>query len=177
MHDVSPTEIPRRVTLRDVAQAAHVSVTTASESIRGISRVDTRTRDHVRRVATELGYRTDLRATTVRNAAAPRIVAFVTPIPDFTRPLPKAYWLRSYFSLTQHLIARDVGHIMLPSDKVKTLSDWPLDAVAWLRDPLDRDAELPNHVPFGMPIIGLGVPDSQREQFAVNVVEPTPRRV
>lgn len=174
MHGVSPSEIPRRVTLRDVAQAAHVSVTTASEAIRGVSRVDDRTRDHVRKVATELGYRTDLRATAVRNAAAPRLVAFVTPIPDITRPLPKAYWLRSYFSLTQHLIAREVGHIMLPADRVTTLAEWPLDAVAWLRDPLGRDAELPDHVPFGMPIIGLGVPDTQRERFAVNVVEPTP---
>jgi DNA-binding LacI/PurR family transcriptional regulator len=47
----------RRVTIKDIAREAGVSVTTVSDSLSGNGRLPLETRERVRQVATELGYR------------------------------------------------------------------------------------------------------------------------
>src|SRR5215203_6033436 len=46
----------RRVGIKDVAEAAGVSITTVSHALNGKGRLTQETRDRVRRVATDLGY-------------------------------------------------------------------------------------------------------------------------
>jgi DNA-binding LacI/PurR family transcriptional regulator len=52
--DVAPS---RRVTIKDIAREAGVSVTTVSDSLSGNGRLPVETRQRVRQLATELGYR------------------------------------------------------------------------------------------------------------------------
>jgi DNA-binding LacI/PurR family transcriptional regulator len=59
----------RRVGIREVAQAAGVSVTTVSHSLNGKGRLPEETREHVRQVAARLGYRPN---STARNLAGGR---------------------------------------------------------------------------------------------------------
>lgn len=53
---------PRRVGIKTVAEAAGVSVTTVSHALNGKGRLPERTREHVRQVAEELGYRPSAQA-------------------------------------------------------------------------------------------------------------------
>ena len=46
----------RRVGIKDVAEAAGVSITTVSHALSGKGRLTDETRERVRRIATELGY-------------------------------------------------------------------------------------------------------------------------
>lgn len=47
----------RRVTLRDVAKAADISLSTASNALNGVGRVNAETRERVNRIALEIGFR------------------------------------------------------------------------------------------------------------------------
>lgn len=53
---------PRRVGIKKVAEAAGVSVTTVSHALNGKGRLPERTREHVRKVAEQLGYRPSAQA-------------------------------------------------------------------------------------------------------------------
>ncbi len=61
------TQPRRSVTIRDVAKAAGVSVTTVSDSLNNKGRVDASTREHVIRVADRLGYRANRSAQALRS--------------------------------------------------------------------------------------------------------------
>ncbi|OLP62438.1 LacI family transcriptional regulator [Xaviernesmea oryzae] len=50
-------EPPRRRTIRDVAKAAGVSISTASNALNGIGRTNPETREKVRRIAEQIGFR------------------------------------------------------------------------------------------------------------------------
>ena len=49
--------MPRKISLRDVAERLRLSPTTVSEALRGVSRVNAETRERVERAARDLGYR------------------------------------------------------------------------------------------------------------------------
>ncbi|MFI6578632.1 LacI family DNA-binding transcriptional regulator [Nocardiopsis sp. NPDC050513] len=70
----------RRPTIADVAAAAGVSRTTVSHALNGIGKVDPRTRERVRRVAAELGYRPNLRAQRLRKGQA-KAIALASSMP------------------------------------------------------------------------------------------------
>lgn len=56
----------RPPTIADVARAASVSPTTVSHALNGIGKVDPRTRERIKAIAAELGYRPNLRAQRLR---------------------------------------------------------------------------------------------------------------
>lgn len=70
----------RRVTIADVARAGGVSRTTVSHALNGLGRVDPGTRERVRRVAEELGYRPNLRAQRLRRGQS-RTIGLVSSMP------------------------------------------------------------------------------------------------
>ena len=81
------TEVPaidplfdRPPTIADVARAASVSRTTISHALNGLGKVDLRTRERVKRLAAELGYRPDLRAQRLCRGQA-RAIALASSIP------------------------------------------------------------------------------------------------
>lgn len=69
-----------RATIADVARAAGVSRTTVSHALNGLGKVDPRTRERVRRVADELGYRPSVRAQRLRRGEA-RTIGLVSSMP------------------------------------------------------------------------------------------------
>lgn len=69
-----------RPTITDVAKAAGVSRTTVSHSLNGLGKVDPRTRERVKRVAAELGYRPNLRAQRLRRGHA-QVIALASSMP------------------------------------------------------------------------------------------------
>jgi DNA-binding LacI/PurR family transcriptional regulator len=74
---------PRAVTLHDVAREAGVAVSTASRALSDPQRVNARTREHVRTVARELGYRPNRLAQALPTGRT-RMLAVL--VPDITNP-------------------------------------------------------------------------------------------
>lgn len=68
-----------RVTLRDVALAANVSTTTVSDSLNGSGALPEKTRQRVRRIAVELGYRPSVAARSLRNGRTGTLVITMLP--------------------------------------------------------------------------------------------------
>lgn len=70
-----------QVSIADVARAAGVSRTTVSHALNGLGRIDPRTRERVKTVAAELGYRPNLRAQRLRTGTA-RTIGLVSSMPS-----------------------------------------------------------------------------------------------
>lgn len=70
----------RPPTIADVAQAAGVSRTTVSHALNGLGKVDPRTRERIKKVAAELGYRPNLRAQRLRRGQA-KAIALASSMP------------------------------------------------------------------------------------------------
>lgn len=160
------SEERRRVTLRDVADKAFVSVTTASEALRGIERVDPITRRKVIEAARELGYRTDTRARTLRGGQKAKLTATMfthIPDPQSQRP-PKSFWMRSHFALTNRLAEHNVANVWLPSDEPGLL-DLPIDALLVIRPEDGSASPLPTSIPFGLPTVLLGGVPADSDDF------------
>src|SRR5947209_10864936 len=72
-----------RLKLKDVARAAGVAPATASHALSGTGTVSEQTAAHVRRVASELGYRRDMNAANLRRQQTSTIGVLV---PDLSNP-------------------------------------------------------------------------------------------
>lgn len=70
----------RPPTIADVARLAEVSRTTVSHALNGIGKVDPRTRERIKQVAAELGYRPNLRAQRLRRGEA-KAIALASSMP------------------------------------------------------------------------------------------------
>jgi DNA-binding LacI/PurR family transcriptional regulator len=71
---------PGGATISDVARASGVSATTVSNALNGVGRVRAGTRERVRQVAAELGYRPSLRAQRLRRGQS-RMIGLVSSMP------------------------------------------------------------------------------------------------
>ena len=68
------------VTIREVAEAAGVSVATVSRALHGMSVISQKTRDHVSQIAKEMGYSfTDLIGVEVKTTRAPAVAKYRHP--------------------------------------------------------------------------------------------------
>ncbi|MFG2623034.1 substrate-binding domain-containing protein [Streptomyces sp. NPDC048507] len=72
--------VPKPPTIADVASAAGVSRTTVSHALNGLGKVDPRTRERIKQVAAELGYRPNLRAQRLRRGEA-KAIALASSMP------------------------------------------------------------------------------------------------
>ncbi|GHE26782.1 LacI family DNA-binding transcriptional regulator [Streptomyces vinaceus] len=71
---------PKPPTIADVARVAGVSRTTVSHALNGLGKVDPRTRERIKQVAAELGYRPNLRAQRLRHGQA-KAIALASSMP------------------------------------------------------------------------------------------------
>ena len=157
-----------RVTLRDVADKAFVSVTTASEALRGVERVDPETRRRVAIAARELGYRTDTRARTLRSGKTARLTATMFPVlpeGDADRLL-KSFWIRAHYSITQRLAQHNIANVWLPTFEPGLL-ELPIDALLVIRPEDESRVAVPPGIPFGLPTILLGGVPADDDAFTV----------
>lgn len=140
-----------RATLAHVAKAANVSITTASEALRGTGRVNPETRDHVQSVARALGYRKNSGASSLREGGG-QLVGLVLESDAFADdPLnPKLFWPRFLNGFASELNAAGIGIVLVTSENLDPLSRAPIDALVVLAELV---GELADSLPFGMPVV------------------------
>jgi len=100
-------QTPRRVTLKDVAREADVSVASASYAINGTGSLGSAVRAHILGVAARLGYRQNMSARAMRTG---KTGAIGLVVPDFTNPF--------FTSLAQSVMrsARLAGYCVFVTD-------------------------------------------------------------
>jgi LacI family transcriptional regulator len=139
-----PSEEPvivRSVTLQDVAQAAGVSIATASRALAGKDRVSRNTVERIRAVAAELGYRVDPIARALREGST-RIIGMIVPVignPFFAQLVDavEAEVHRAGFEL---LLADSHGFVTEEARRLMVFGERKVDGVAIV--PSDRIASL-----------------------------------
>jgi DNA-binding LacI/PurR family transcriptional regulator len=107
----------RRITIRDVARAAGVSLTTVSDALNGKGRVEASTREHVAEIATELGYQANRHARSLRSGRT-MTLALVLPRAA-TRPRDEEmlgidYYMELASTASRAAFERDHAVLLLP---------------------------------------------------------------
>lgn len=146
-----------RVGIKDVAEAAGVSITTVSHALSGKGRLPEATRERVARIARELGYRPH---PTARSLAIGRtgLVATMVSAPGgasiaFTEI---DYYVTLMNAATRTAVARGFSLVVAPSTAgAETWDRLPLDGVIVI-DPADGDETLPVLRSRGLAMVFVG---------------------
>jgi DNA-binding LacI/PurR family transcriptional regulator len=109
------------VTLREVAARAQTSVATVSKSLRGIPSIPVQTRERIKRIAEEMGYRAHpFVAALMRNrrkrrpaAAAPPVLAYTTAYPTEEGWKTIAFLRALYSGARQRAEARGSARVLI----------------------------------------------------------------
>jgi len=150
-------ETTRRPGIKDVAEAAGVSISTVSRALSGKGRIPDSTRARIRSLADELGYAPDPAA---RSLASGRtgLVATVVSLPG-NAPLAFTeidYYVELTSAATRAALERGYALVLAPSTAgPETWSRLPLDGVIVI-DPADGDPALPILRHREMPIVFVG---------------------
>ena len=146
-----------RVGIKDVAEAAGVSITTVSHALSGKGRLPATTRERVRAIATELGYTPHPVA---RSLASGRtgLLATVVSVPGGA-PLAFTeidYYMALMNGATRAAIEHGYALVLAPSTAgSETWSVMPLDGVLVI-DPADGDPQVPMLRALGVPVVFVG---------------------
>ena len=160
---------PNTPTLRDVATAAGVAVSTVSYALNGKGRVDAVTRAKVQKVADELGYTANRAAQSLRSGRTATL-GLMLPAPDELSSAEYLnfdwYW-RIARSATQVAFDADHSLLLLPSMKDPNgLRRIALDGVIVV-DPIANDARIDVLQRIGMPSVAIG--PGSTDQFGYTV--------
>jgi DNA-binding LacI/PurR family transcriptional regulator len=138
----------RRVTIRDVAQAAGVSVTTVSDALSGNGRLPADTRSRVAAVAGRLGYRANPAARSLRGQ---RVGSIGLYLPEEAGNF--AYYMNLAAGAASEALAHGLALTLIPrcSDPVKVTA-FPLDGVAAV-DPAAGDPVVRAFTELGIPVV------------------------
>jgi DNA-binding LacI/PurR family transcriptional regulator len=157
-----------RVSIRDVAREAGVSVTTVSHALNGKGRLNPETRERVRDVADRLGYRP--------NPAARSLVSGRTGLIAAVPSLPPGLNIEfSEFAFFSELIAAATG-VAVGRDNALVVSPPAADWFVWDRVPLDGviviepvtgEPALPDLRRRGMPFVTVSSDPAGGERDAV----------
>ncbi|MGZ0711096.1 LacI family DNA-binding transcriptional regulator (plasmid) [Coraliomargarita sp. W4R53] len=156
----------RRPTIKDVALAAGVSLTTVSHALNGKRIVRKETVERVLRVADELGYRPSALARGLRESRMNVIALVLRPLDTLESFLPEGvdYFLR--FAGAAALTAMERGYsLMLVSDPTKP--DAPISTLAAdvciVTDPFENDPVITLLKRQRMPVVTVGADPARRE--------------
>lgn len=146
-----------KIGIKDVAEAAGVSITTVSHALSGKGRLPEATRERVRAVAQQLGYTPDPAARSLASGRT-RLIAAVVSVPGDT---PIAFTEIDYYAklmnaATRVCLERGYSLVLTPSPAgAETWSRLPLDGVIVI-DPADTDP-VPAHLRSrGLPMVFVG---------------------
>lgn len=106
----------RRVTIRDVAREAGVSVTTVSDALNGRGRLPAHTRQRIQDVAARMGYRANASARNLRGGRMNQIAlycSFLTEVPGGMAGL--GYYMALAMGAAEAALSEDVGLVLLPT--------------------------------------------------------------
>lgn len=106
----------RRVTIRDVAERAGVSVTTVSNAVNGRGRLPEATREHVRAVADELGYRARASARNLREGRTGQIGLYCSFLNEIQGGLAGlGYYMAMVMGAAEVALGEGLALMMLPT--------------------------------------------------------------
>ncbi|MGW0999250.1 LacI family DNA-binding transcriptional regulator [Streptomyces sp. NPDC002523] len=147
-----------RVTIRDVAAAAGVSVTTVSDALNGKGKLRQETRDRIRRTAESLGYRPSRTAQAFRQGRTGTI-ALVLPHRDVSGNEHDMIGLDYYMSIASGSAraAFSEGYGLLLTPRISTEHEWRLigpDGVV-LCDPGSDDPRIDMLEGMGIPVVSI----------------------
>lgn len=135
-----------------------MSVSTASAALRGSTRINADTAEHVRAVAARLGYRANSAAAGLRRGD-PELVGLLLSRaafePDPTSP--RLFWPRFLTGFADALAAAGHGMVVVTEDAKPLLAQTPIHAVAMTTDPFVDGRSV---VPFGAPVLRWGDPNA-----------------
>ncbi len=147
----------RRVGIRDVAAAAGVSRTTASDALTGNGRVGAATRDLVHATARRLGYRANVHARMLRGGRSGMLAIVSSMAPDATTdPSGAEYFREVVTSAATTAIARGYAAVLMPLDPdIGQLDSVHADGAIVL-DPVIGDPILGRLEAEGVPAVTTG---------------------
>jgi DNA-binding LacI/PurR family transcriptional regulator len=106
----------RRVTIRDVAERAGVSVTTVSNAVNGRGRLPDATREHVKAVAEELGYRARASARNLREGRTGQIGLYCSFLSEIQGGLAGlGYYMAMVMGAAEVALGEGLALMMLPT--------------------------------------------------------------
>lgn len=147
----------RQVTIAHVARVSGVSRTTVSDAISGAGRVDAQTRERVRRVAEELGYRPSLRAQRLRRGQS-RTIGLVSSMPYAVAagPARLGFYMEVAAAVAETALVRGFALVLTPPVGVNV----PLDLLdidgAIVVEPEQDDAVTAGLGDRGVAMVTLG---------------------
>ncbi|WP_097867648.1 LacI family DNA-binding transcriptional regulator [Streptomyces sp. rh34] len=158
-----PTSGPgsRPPTIADVARLAEVSRTTVSHALNGIGKVDPRTRERIKRVATELGYRPNLRAQRLRRGEAKAIaLASSMPFAVAGGPSRLGFYMEIAAAAAESALLHGYALVLVPPvQSGSALYSVDIDG-AIVVEPDVNDAAAAQLTERGLPYVSLGRPVS-----------------
>lgn len=148
-----------RPTIADVARAAGVSRTTVSHALNGLGKVDPRTRERVKRVAGELGYRPNLRAQRLRRGQAKAIaLASSMPVAVAAGPSRLGFYMEIAAAAAESALLHGYALVLVPP----VLSGSGLQSIdvdgAIVVEPDVHDVAAAQLRERGLPYVALGRP-------------------
>lgn len=141
------------MTLARVAEAAGVSVSTASAALSGTGRVSSATAERVREVAAGLGYRASGAARELRSGRPPvvGVVLDLEAVALHSNSAPALWWPRACLTMVGELAEQGVGVQLLSAGSPALARAGDLDAIVTVERPGGLGV-LPDHLPFGVPV-------------------------
>ncbi|MGW0466624.1 LacI family DNA-binding transcriptional regulator [Streptomyces sp. NPDC003027] len=149
----------RPPTIADVASAAGVSRTTVSHALNGLGKVDPRTRERVKRVAAELGYRPNLRAQRLRRGQAKAIaLASSMPFAVAAGPSRLGFYMEIAAAAAERALLHGYALVLVPPvESGSGLHSVDIDG-AIVVEPDENDAAAAHLKERGLPYVALGRP-------------------
>lgn len=155
---------PRPPTIADVARVAGVSRTTVSHALNGLGKVDPRTRERIKRVAAELGYRPNLRAQRLRRGQA-RAIALASSMPFAVAGGPSrlGFYMEVAAAAAESALLHDYALVLVPPvQSGSALYSVDIDGAIVVEPDVD-DAAAGQLKERGLPYVALGRPVSPDE--------------
>lgn len=149
----------RPPTIAEVATAAGVSRTTVSHALNGIGKVDPRTRERVKKVAAELGYRPNLRAQRLRRGQAKAIaLASSMPVAVAAGPSRLGFYMEIAAAAAESALLHGYALVLVPPVRSGSgLHSVDIDG-AIVVEPEVNDAAVADLKERGLPYVALGRP-------------------
>lgn len=147
----------RRPTIADVANAAGVSRTTVSHALNGLGKVDPRTRERVKEVARELGYRPSLRAQRLRRGQAQAIaIASSMPMAIAGGPARLGFYMEVAAAAAERALTKGYALVLVPPvESGSGLESVDIDG-AIVVEPARDDTVVAELAARGLPYVTLG---------------------
>jgi DNA-binding LacI/PurR family transcriptional regulator len=151
----------RPPTIADVARVAGVSRTTVSHALNGLGKVDPRTRERIKQVAGELGYRPNLRAQRLRRGQAKAIaLASSMPFAVAGGPSRLGFYMEVAAAAAESALLHDYALVLVPPvQSGSALYSVDIDG-AIVVEPDIGDAAAAQLRERGLPYVALGRPVS-----------------